>query len=181
MEDPLLSPDVAGRVDAVIGDSDCRVTDDPRHAAGAVVIVEEVDRRVVSRLLEAGAAGVVLLADLERCLPVAVAAVSAGLVVVPASVRAALQPPVLTPRQQEILSLLVLGLPNATIAARLFLTESTVKSHLRTIFDKLGVHSRKEAIDLILDPSSGLGSGIRGVSASGAGQSGGYRSPTIRS
>ena len=145
------------------------------------MLVEQADRRTVSRLLEAGAAGIVLIADLEEALPAALAAVAAGLMVVPAQARHSLHRPVLTARQQEILSLLVLGLPNATIAARLFLSESTVKAHLRTIFEKLGVHSRKEAIDLILDPASGLGEGIRGVAAAGTEPSGGYHAPTIRS
>ena len=45
---------------------------------------------------------------------------------------------------------------NHEIAARLFLTESTVKSHLASAFEKLGVRSRKDAAALLLDPEEGL-------------------------
>lgn len=176
-----LAPGLAVRVAAVIIDPSCPITDDPARAQGAIVVVERADRRVVSRLLEAGAVGVVLAADIERSLPAAIAAVATGLTVVPHAGRQALQRPVLTARQQEILSLLVLGLPNAAIARRLFLAESTVKTHLSTIFDKLDVRSRKEAIDLILDPSTDLGAGIVGVSAGGGRGRDGYASPVIRS
>jgi hypothetical protein len=52
---------------------------------------------------------------------------------------------------------------NSQIAARLFLAESTVKSHLNSAFGKLGVRSRNEAVSLILDPQRGLGLGILAV------------------
>ena len=48
------------------------------------------------------------------------------------------------------------GSTNQEIAARLYLTESTVKSHLATAFEKLGVRSRKEAAALLLDPGERL-------------------------
>jgi len=46
----------------------------------------------------------------------------------------------LTPREREILSLMAEGLTNAGIAARLFLTERTVESHVRHVFSKLDLH-----------------------------------------
>jgi predicted transcriptional regulator len=49
---------------------------------------------------------------------------------------------------------------NSQIAERLFLSESTVKSHLSSAFGKLGVRSRNEAVNLILDSERGLGMGI---------------------
>jgi PAS domain S-box-containing protein len=52
----------------------------------------------------------------------------------------------LSTRQLEILSLLVDGLSNGEIAARLFLAESTVKWHVRQIFRTLGVSNRAQAI-----------------------------------
>jgi DNA-binding NarL/FixJ family response regulator len=51
----------------------------------------------------------------------------------------------LTPRQQDILALVGLGLPNKTIARRLKITEKTVKSNLTSIFRQLGVDSRTQA------------------------------------
>jgi predicted transcriptional regulator len=52
------------------------------------------------------------------------------------------------------------GLTNGEIADSLFLSESTVKSHLSSAFAKLGVRSRKEAAALVLDPEQGLGAGL---------------------
>jgi ATP/maltotriose-dependent transcriptional regulator MalT len=46
---------------------------------------------------------------------------------------------------------------NKAIAAKLFLAESTVKCHLSSAFSKLGVRSRNEAADLVLNSASGLG------------------------
>lgn len=52
----------------------------------------------------------------------------------------------LTPREQDILRLIVAGLSNQEIAVQLFLTEGTVKWHNKNVFDKLDVRSRAEAI-----------------------------------
>lgn len=52
----------------------------------------------------------------------------------------------LTSRELDVLTSLARGLSNKEIAARLCITETTVKSHLRAIFGKLDVLSRTEAI-----------------------------------
>lgn len=52
----------------------------------------------------------------------------------------------LTPRQVEILGLVAEGFSNAEIASRLYLTESTVKWHLRKILRSLGVSNRAQAV-----------------------------------
>lgn len=52
----------------------------------------------------------------------------------------------LSPRQLEILELVADGLSNAEIAARLYLTESTVKWHVRKILRALGVSNRAQAV-----------------------------------
>ncbi|UCC54938.1 MAG: response regulator transcription factor [Anaerolineaceae bacterium] len=46
----------------------------------------------------------------------------------------------------EVLQLIVQGLKNREISARLYLSPNTVKVHNRNIFSKLGVHSRTQAI-----------------------------------
>lgn len=51
----------------------------------------------------------------------------------------------LSHRQREILQLVVEGLSNAEIARRLYLSESTVKQHLRAAYKLLGVSNRTEA------------------------------------
>ena len=55
----------------------------------------------------------------------------------------------LTARQREILQLVAEGLSNAQIAKSLFLSESTIKQHLRAAYKVLGVSDRKEAARLI--------------------------------
>ncbi len=56
---------------------------------------------------------------------------------------------ILSARQREILKLVVDGLSNAEIAGRLYLSESTVKQHLRATYKLLGVKNRTEAARLI--------------------------------
>ena len=55
----------------------------------------------------------------------------------------------LTARQREILQLVAQGLSNAQIAKNLFLSESTIKQHLRATYKVLGVSDRKEAARLV--------------------------------
>jgi DNA-binding NarL/FixJ family response regulator len=55
---------------------------------------------------------------------------------------------VLSARQRELLGLLTEGSTNAEIAGRLFLSESTVKQHLRAAYKALGVRNRREAAAL---------------------------------
>ena len=51
----------------------------------------------------------------------------------------------LSPREQEVLHLLVRGRSNKEIGAQLFISEETVKSHLKTLFAKLKVRDRTDA------------------------------------
>jgi DNA-binding NarL/FixJ family response regulator len=56
----------------------------------------------------------------------------------------------LTAREREVLNLLARGLSNREIAEELVITNKTVKNHLSRIYEKIGVHSRAEAIALWL-------------------------------
>jgi DNA-binding CsgD family transcriptional regulator len=60
----------------------------------------------------------------------------------------------LTPREWEVLHLVAAGHRNAEIAARLYVSTSTVNMHLRHIFTKLGVHTRTAALALAMPPPS---------------------------
>ena len=54
--------------------------------------------------------------------------------------------PRLTDREMEVLRLVAQGLNNRDIAAKLFISENTVKNHIRNILEKLHLHSRMEAV-----------------------------------
>ncbi len=71
-----------------------------------------------------------------------------------ALIHAATRPPTpghdLTPREREVLALMVQGLNNADIAKRLVVNRSTAKFHVSNILTKLGVASRTEAVAFAL-------------------------------
>lgn len=55
----------------------------------------------------------------------------------------------LSPRERDVLELLARGRNNAHIQEELVLSRNTVKSHIRHVYAKLGVHSQQELIDLV--------------------------------
>lgn len=105
----------------------------------------------VRRALDAGADAVVFEPELETTLALAINAVASGQSVVPRKVRAGVERPTLSHRERQVLAFVSNGLTNAQIAERLFLSESTIKSHLSSAFAKFGVRSRREAAALFLD------------------------------
>lgn len=151
-----LSP--ASERRALIREASSRFPDSP------VILVAAAKANALHKAIEAGAAGVVYDDQVEAALPATVRAVRAGQIVVPRELRRHATRPVLSQRERQTLALVVMGLTNRQIAARLFLAESTVKTHLTSIFGKLGVGSRSEAVALVLDPDQKLGFGILGLS-----------------
>ncbi|MEN3284672.1 MAG: hypothetical protein V7607_5812 [Solirubrobacteraceae bacterium] len=137
-----------------------------RLAPRRLVALTDLERRsALHRLMATGIHGLVLTADIGGSLAVTVRAVAAGQLCTTEAVRAALAPKPLSSRERQILVTVIMGLSNGEIARRLHITESTVKSHLASIFDKLGVRSRAEAAELVTDPEDVLATGI--VSLSG--------------
>jgi two-component system nitrate/nitrite response regulator NarL len=86
----------------------------------------------------------------------AIAAVARGEVILPAEVQAGLaaeirlrsEPgrPALSPREQEVLGLIAAGMSAPAAARELHLSTATVKSHLKTLYEKLGVSDRAAAV-----------------------------------
>ncbi|YCN57105.1 response regulator transcription factor [Rhodococcus erythropolis] len=52
----------------------------------------------------------------------------------------------MTKREMDVLVELGLGIPIGEIARKLFVSNNTLKSHLRALYRKLGAHSREEAV-----------------------------------
>jgi DNA-binding NarL/FixJ family response regulator len=165
------------RLGATVGEETHVVVDAHRRAGAAVcaeirelsgrypgcvlvLVVERAGAGEVRRALQAGAHAVVTASSVESALVPSIGAALAGQIAIPARAGADGAPKLLTTREKQILGLVVMGMSNAEIAAKLFLAESTVKSHLSSAFVKLGVSSRSEATAVILDPRSGAGLGI---------------------
>lgn len=124
--------------------------------AAAIVIVSVAETALVRKALRAGVDGYVPETDVVAALEGTIGAVLAGQISVPQSIRSRIAWTTFSLREKQVLQLVAAGLTNAEIADRLFLSESTVKSHLSTSFRKLGVSSRAEAAAAVLDPDTGL-------------------------
>ena len=130
------------------------------RSARIVVVTPETDATGVRRALDAGASGVVFESELEATLGASVIAVAVGQTTAPRRLRGGLHKPAFSHRERQVLAHVARGLTNSEIAEALFLSESTVKSHLSSAFAKLGVRSRKEAAALVLDSDRGLGADL---------------------
>ena len=126
-----------------------------REAAPATrtVVLSADDRpETVLAAIDAGASGFIPKASESPLLREALASVLGGGVYVPALAAGPAEQPIsadrlgLTPRQVDVLRMLVDGGSNKLIARALELSPSTVKSHLEAIFQRLQVNSRTQAV-----------------------------------
>ena len=134
------------------------------HPGPLVAVLASAPSPRGARVIAARLEGAVMAADIEHTLGPTLAAVAVGQCIVPKVVRQIVDRPPLSPRERQILAMIVLDFSNAEIARKLFVTESNVKGHLSSAFQKLGVKSRSAAAELILDRESGLGPGILHIS-----------------
>jgi DNA-binding NarL/FixJ family response regulator len=134
---------------------------------GIVVVARGSHRGSVREILNMGADGFLLEEQLESTLAAVVRTVALGNVSVPRKLRRSVVRPAFSHREREVLALVVEGLHNREIADRLFLAESTIKSHVASSLAKLGVRSRKEATALVLDPEEGLRALVLGDGSDG--------------
>jgi DNA-binding NarL/FixJ family response regulator len=121
------------------------------HEMAIVAVSPPATGTGVRRGLDAGADAIVFEPMIESTLAVTVSAVGSGQSVVPRELRASVQRPSLSHRERQVLTYVTQGLTNSQIAEELFLSESTVKSHLSSAFAKFGVRSRREAAALFLE------------------------------
>lgn len=133
--------------------------DDAPDGLPSVLLMDDVTPGRILELLRGGARAVLPSDANAEELAAAVRAAALGLVVLPAldaepvlAAAATRAPAVdleaLTPRESEILGLLSGGLSNKEIAARLAISDHTVKFHIASIMAKLGAGTRTEAVTI---------------------------------
>lgn len=117
-----------------------------------ILTTYESDDSILSAI-EAGASGYLLKAAPEEEILAGIRSVARGEVALAPSIAALLvkrmsapPAPTLSPRETEVLALVAQGLSNPAIAAKLFVGEATVKTHLLHVFEKLEVSDRTRAV-----------------------------------
>lgn len=104
--------------------------------------------------LEAGARGYILKDTTRQEIIESVRQVHAGSRFLPPAIAARLADrmirPTLTPRELDVLRLVSRGRTNKEMAAAMFVSEETIKTHMKGLFQKLGVHDRAEAVGIAL-------------------------------
>jgi DNA-binding NarL/FixJ family response regulator len=113
------------------------------------------ERSLLQRGLESGARGYILKETPHETLIRAIEKVASGETFVDPGLMAEFvagkgQMEVLTPREREILQLLADGMSNVDVAAKLFISQETVKSHVRHILAKLEADTRTQAVAIAL-------------------------------
>ncbi|MGE3277621.1 MAG: response regulator [Vicinamibacterales bacterium] len=147
-----LRPDV-GILDMVLPGMDgaavCEAIRREVPRARLLIVSGAAPSEHVHRALKAGAQGYLLKDAAPSALVSAVRSVIAGRRVVPPHVAHELAErayqPDLSPREHAVLALIVEGLSNKEIAARLAVAEATVKTHVAHVLGKLGVEDRTQA------------------------------------
>ncbi|MEU2350920.1 response regulator transcription factor [Modestobacter sp. NPDC049651] len=145
-----------------------------------VALATSDDPAVVNEALAAGVRGYLLMNTSPTLLGWAVLAARAGRTVVDPQIRRTegevvpvgrpLQPEVpLTRRESDVLEELLQGQSNRQIGKNLFISEDTVKSHVKAILRKLGARDRAHAVSLVLssrNPGCSCGAHGRSLAAS---------------
>ncbi len=116
------------------------------------------ERSLLARGLDSGAKGYILKEAPHETLLRAVERVARGEgyvdpALMPAFLAGKDQAEMLTAREREILQLLADGMSNADVAAKLFISQETVKSHVRHILTKLEADTRTQAVAIALRES----------------------------
>lgn len=139
-------PDVAIVVLTTYAD-DTSVLETLRAGARAY-LTKDADKSHIARTLHSAATGYTVLDPQVQAAVLASTAPAAAATPAPTDGSAPVRdelPDGLTPREGEILTLLARGLSNSEIAARLFLSNNTIKTHISRIFTKTGSRDRVAA------------------------------------
>jgi DNA-binding NarL/FixJ family response regulator len=129
--------------------------------ARLVLLAPRVDPVLARDSLAAAVDGVLLKSASSSDVVAALFRILAGDAVFPAGWLAAANraddrfPGTLSERQLEVLELMAEGLPNETIAERLFISKNTVKFHVAAIYARLGVNNRVQAAQALAELRSG--------------------------
>ena len=124
-------------------------------STGVLIFTAYGERSLLQRGLESGARGYILKEAPHETLLRAIEKVAAGETFVDPGLMAEFvsaqgQADILTPREREILQLLADGMSNADVATKLFISQETVKSHVRHILAKLEADTRTQAVAIAL-------------------------------
>jgi DNA-binding NarL/FixJ family response regulator len=116
-----------------------------------LIFTAHSDRSLLARSFDAGAKGFILKEATQQTLLRAIEKVAAGEgyvdpALVPAFLAGRDHTEILTAREREILQLLADGLSNTDVADKLFISQETVKSHVRHILTKLEADTRTHAV-----------------------------------
>jgi DNA-binding NarL/FixJ family response regulator len=115
---------------------------DALHAGARSYLTKDADRTHIAQALQAAARGLAVFDPRVHATLLAATAAPTK----PEPARAAPAPDGLTQREVEILGLIARGLTNSEIAAKLFLSNHTIKTHINRIFAKTGSRDRAAAI-----------------------------------
>ncbi len=122
--------------------------------AKILILAEHAGDSEISRSLKKGAVGYICKDVSEDELIKAIRAVAAGKKYIPSDIAEILSENYgqeeLTPSERKILQLIVAGKANKEIAYDLNVSENTVKTHIKNVFEKLGVSDRTSAATLAI-------------------------------
>lgn len=153
-----LKPDVALldiRMPGMDGISLARKIKEQNLSVAPIMLTSYDSQQYVLASLKAGAKGFVLKTTSASSLMKAIQTVATGSLFLDSEVASVVGAQeelteALSPREREVLLCAARGLSSKEVAARLYISERTVQTHLASVYDKLGAHNKTEAMLLAL-------------------------------
>lgn len=153
-----LKPEVALldiRMPEIDGISLARKIKEAGLSVAPIMLTSYDSQQYVLASLKAGAKGFVLKTTSPQALAKAIQTVASGGLFLDSEVASAVGAQdelteELSPREREVLLFAARGLSSKEVAAKLYISERTVQTHLASVYDKLGAHNKTEAMLLAL-------------------------------